>query len=240
MFGAPTCSDVSTACWKRIATSGPAPRNSHTLVYDSDRKRVLLFGGLNQTGTIFDDAWEWNGAAWLQLTPRAPKPQARFTHSMYYDSLRHRAVVYDGNLGYADLWELDNDPARKPAVIADFDLSSVALPGAALVTMSVSATAQARGFTTALVGDGSAVPGVALVAWNAPQSRWVPLASHTADIGAAPAASVLSANAVAPQDLLQSDAQVSVALMPLCGVGNAATVSTINLDYLELTATLRY
>jgi hypothetical protein len=90
---------------------GPALRRNHAMVYDPDRKVVLLFGG--RTGnTVFDDVWEWDGATgtWTDRSPTM-RPPARSHHAMAWDPVHRRMLVYGGlpeegdELG--DLWAWD-------------------------------------------------------------------------------------------------------------------------------------
>jgi Galactose oxidase, central domain/Kelch motif len=43
--------------WIQRQNMGAYPRDSHSMTYDSDRKRVVLFGGLGKSG-ILGDTWE--------------------------------------------------------------------------------------------------------------------------------------------------------------------------------------
>jgi hypothetical protein len=36
------------------------------MAYDSDRGRVVLFGGWDVTGAV-SDVWEWNGRQWTRI-----------------------------------------------------------------------------------------------------------------------------------------------------------------------------
>ena len=100
--------------WTLRATTGPSPRVSGRLVYDSQRGRTILFGGRVYPGvTPFDDMWEWDGTSWTQIIEFAPP--ARSYHGMSYDSARDRVVVFSGYTGsyFSDTWEfgsLAGDP----------------------------------------------------------------------------------------------------------------------------------
>jgi len=114
--------------WSNVSVSGPHPsaRSGHQMVYDSARKKVILFGGQTTQGSLFggqdlsgqllNDMWEWDGAArtWTQITPASgPLPPARSFFGMAYDPLRGRVVVYGGKVAaiyYStsdDTWEWD-------------------------------------------------------------------------------------------------------------------------------------
>ena len=104
--GAPT---IAQECgWHQVEVAGPPARHSHAMVYDSARKVVVLFGGLNggnsRDSVEFGDTWEWNGTAWKQVADAGPSP--RMGHAMVYDSLRGVTVLF-GRGGSQDTWEWD-------------------------------------------------------------------------------------------------------------------------------------
>jgi hypothetical protein len=75
------------------------------MVYDTARRRVVLFGGTGTEG----GTWEWDGRTWTERTPVNP-PAARQNHAMAYDALRRRAVLFGGHTGgtaSAETWEWD-------------------------------------------------------------------------------------------------------------------------------------
>jgi hypothetical protein len=82
--------------WWPMATTGPAARRATAMVHDPDRARVLLFGGAaTSSGTLYNDTWEWDGAAWRRITT-SPTPTAVWQHSLAYDSVRGRTVLFGG------------------------------------------------------------------------------------------------------------------------------------------------
>jgi hypothetical protein len=92
--------------WVLCSSSGPAPRYFHAMAYDESRKRVLLFGGVDNTNMMFSDTWEWDGASWRQLQATGPSPRAG--HSLVYDAARRRVVMYGGGDSQSaldELWE---------------------------------------------------------------------------------------------------------------------------------------
>ena len=50
--------------WRPIAPV-PPPRRDSRLVYDSDRRQVVLFGGNDESG-LLTDTWEFDGTRWTQ------------------------------------------------------------------------------------------------------------------------------------------------------------------------------
>src|SRR5215471_15203345 len=49
--------------WIQLKVAGPSPRNSAAMVYDPDRKRIILFGGSTEQG-LSGETWEWDGKQW--------------------------------------------------------------------------------------------------------------------------------------------------------------------------------
>jgi hypothetical protein len=50
--------------WSRTGLPGPSARGSPGMAYDSARKRIVLYGGFDETGGVLYDTWEWDGRAW--------------------------------------------------------------------------------------------------------------------------------------------------------------------------------
>lgn len=67
------------AGWRRAEPpTRPPPRISPAMAYDSIRRRVVLFGGLDwsqQNPSFLDDTWEWDGATWIPR-PTGIRPPA--------------------------------------------------------------------------------------------------------------------------------------------------------------------
>ena len=80
--------------------------------YDRVRRKVILLGGQDQSGTL-GDVWEWDGTDW-QATNGPPGAAVDF-EAATYDSLRNRIVTFgiafDTLFGYSadnisTIWEL--------------------------------------------------------------------------------------------------------------------------------------
>ena len=84
----------------------PPPRRAHMLAYDSNRERVVLFGGRGSSGWL-DDTWEWDGTSWENLTPiaPAPNPAARQEASLVYAGAG-KVLLYGGD-DEGETWEWD-------------------------------------------------------------------------------------------------------------------------------------
>jgi hypothetical protein len=99
----------SAVNWEQESpASSPPARAFAASAYDSNRDRVVVFGGANAT-TNFGDTWEWDGSTWSnRLTPVAPP--ALMGSAMAYDSARDVAVLFGGSSSSgvsSDTWEWD-------------------------------------------------------------------------------------------------------------------------------------
>lgn len=121
------------ADWRQVDTlNAPAGLLRASMVYDSARRRMVLFGGVNANITPLAATWEYDGASWTQVQT-ATAPPARRQHAMAFDSVRQRTVLF-GGLGapavvLSDTWEFDGSnwqqavtptapPARLEAALA--------------------------------------------------------------------------------------------------------------------------
>jgi len=110
---------AGTPRWTRIAIDGllPAPRGWCSLVVDSRRNRLVLFGGRTVGDRTLDDVWTWpldGSSGWIRIDPQGTPPTARFGHTAIYDEKRDRLVVYGGcneGIGFGpslgDVWALN-------------------------------------------------------------------------------------------------------------------------------------
>ncbi|MGI6394398.1 MAG: Kelch repeat-containing protein [bacterium] len=101
----------SEVSWQEIIESVmPSKRVNHSMVYDSARGKVVLFGGASNSHRQ-QDTWEWDGASnvWVNRTPGVTVPSKRRNHSMVYDPVRGKTVLFGGwaNTVLNDTWEWD-------------------------------------------------------------------------------------------------------------------------------------
>lgn len=109
--------------WTQIFPANPpSSRNAYQMAYDSQRDKVVLFGGYIQTsmGAMpsykdSDETWELDGktSTWTQRIP-TKSPPARSHFGITYDSKRGQTVVFGGttiggNLLPADTWLWDGN-----------------------------------------------------------------------------------------------------------------------------------
>ena len=72
----------------------PGSRAYHGMVYDSARRRTVLFGGAPPVGPQAD-TWEFDGRSWTELNPSSSPPE-RVAAAMVYDTARQRVVLFGG------------------------------------------------------------------------------------------------------------------------------------------------
>ena len=80
------------------------------LVYDSQRDRLITFGGSSAPGKINSDTWEWDGKEWKKFEGKSPGGRQAF--AMIYDESRKKTILYGGmgatpETKYDETWEYD-------------------------------------------------------------------------------------------------------------------------------------
>ena len=102
--------------WHCVKTrSGVPKRIGHTMVFDPNRRKVILFGGMDQGPKYYEDMWEWDGQNWNQIPFQQPWPQRRAEHAMAVGD-NARVIMHGGFLSidifgspswstYEDTWE---------------------------------------------------------------------------------------------------------------------------------------
>lgn len=116
------------AAWRNVTPTTPSPpdRAGAAMAFDAARARVVLFGGLGPSLVLLADTWEWDGQAWLDVTPAGASPPARRDHGLAYDPSRGVVVLFggaipdpsdppNGLMGSDDTWEW-NGAAWSPIV----------------------------------------------------------------------------------------------------------------------------
>jgi hypothetical protein len=100
-------------------------RFRHDAAYDSDRGRVVIFGGVSDLGMFPDyesDTYEWDDSTWVDMSP-ATNPGARAGHQMVYFPDSSHSVLFGGEDGtylHDDTWVWDGtdwrelSPAHRP------------------------------------------------------------------------------------------------------------------------------
>jgi Galactose oxidase, central domain len=106
--------------WTELLNSGPMARSGHGMAFDSNRNRIVLFGGLSGSGGPLGDTWEFDGTAWTEQMVEMG-PSGRSGVAMAYDDVGKRVVVFGGvdvsaNV-FGDTWTWDG---QKWVQIAEF------------------------------------------------------------------------------------------------------------------------
>jgi len=100
--------------WKKLEPStSPPGRANHAIAYDRDNGQAVLFGGNDGDGRR-NDTWIWNSerGSWREVTDLIPKPPVRSLHTMTYDPMGRRVVLFggkDGSTSRDDTWHFDTD-----------------------------------------------------------------------------------------------------------------------------------
>jgi hypothetical protein len=91
--------------WSQLspATSPPA-RQGPGMAYDAATGTVVLFGGVDTSGTNLNDTWTWDGVTWTQQFPPVSPPGRQFdTQGMTYDAATRTVMFFGGLLSNQDV-----------------------------------------------------------------------------------------------------------------------------------------
>jgi hypothetical protein len=113
-FLADTWSMSAAGVWTLLAPATvPPARVGHTMVFDSVRGVIVMFGGDGGAGGFLNDTWEWNGTNWT-AGPAAPAGLLpRVQHASAFDRAFGVTIVAGGigggppPLALADTWSFD-------------------------------------------------------------------------------------------------------------------------------------
>jgi len=101
---------MSQFFWIQKHNFGPKPRCEHAMVFDSERKCTVLFGGSLNAQGLLNDTWEWNGKNWIQVSDIGPAPRSK--HAMAYDNVRKKTILFGGVTATKlnkDTWEWNGE-----------------------------------------------------------------------------------------------------------------------------------
>lgn len=98
--------------WKTIQTqNAPEARSGHSMIYDSLKNRLLVFGGKNNDGELLNDLWSWNGKKWKLLSSEGPTP--RQSHKIVFNSDNGSVLLFGGSdksrKSLQDTWVFNNE-----------------------------------------------------------------------------------------------------------------------------------
>ncbi len=112
--------DLESSRWAQLGlggTSFPVGRDRSSAVYDSDKDRMVVYGGYKGDGTYPNDVWflDFKSNMWTPASVSGMTPHYRNGHCSLYDSATHSLIVFGGyyyDQGWHnlfDLWALDLD-----------------------------------------------------------------------------------------------------------------------------------
>jgi hypothetical protein len=103
--------------WKKIDGPGPEGRGAFAMVYDSRRRKTVLFGGVGTTPEIlFSNTWEFDGTKWAKMDDNGPGK--RMAPGYAYDSKRGWLIIFGGGTGNGpspETWAWDGITWKKLA-----------------------------------------------------------------------------------------------------------------------------
>lgn len=105
-----TCAP-ETPIWELLEVIPPDGRFDTGAAFDSDRRRMVVFGGAIQTQlrVARGDTFELDGEGWMKM-PTSIAPPARWGAAMAFDPVHHRVVLFGGRTSGApfdDTWQWD-------------------------------------------------------------------------------------------------------------------------------------
>ncbi len=96
---------------QKFPAVAPPSRTLYSMVYDTARSQMVLFGGFNASLGPLNDTWVWDGSTWAQKFP-SNIPAARYDcEYLAYDSARQQVVMFgcgtSADTKYNDTWVWD-------------------------------------------------------------------------------------------------------------------------------------
>ncbi|HRI12620.1 MAG TPA: kelch repeat-containing protein, partial [Verrucomicrobiota bacterium] len=112
----------SPLTFKEIVNPG---RRGHSMVYDTARQRLVVFGGYSDVGnTYLNDTWLFNGSNWV-MAATTVAPSIRSAFHMVYDPVRQKVLLFGGynpqvgRLNDTWTWDGTNWAQLNPATVPD-------------------------------------------------------------------------------------------------------------------------
>lgn len=80
--------------WRNVSPAvSPVGRSDHTMVYDSVREVVVLFGGEDEELDEYSDTWSFDGTTWTRVSTTVD-PGPMIDPAMAFDSARGLSILY--------------------------------------------------------------------------------------------------------------------------------------------------
>ncbi len=122
--------------WEVIAGGTPPARGFHSMAYNRDQRRALIFGGFHfappADRTYFADTWSFDGTSWSRSAPPV-EPGARTGHGA--SAIPGAVLLFGGNNGTNDLndtWAYTSDGWVARSVSGPSPRRGVAMAGTLL------------------------------------------------------------------------------------------------------------
>jgi N-acetylneuraminic acid mutarotase len=103
----------TTNNWTELTSATqPSGRKWSGMSYDSLNQQIILFGGTNELGTMFDDTWSFDTSSnqWNEKQPNIT-PSGRHNIKMVYDSSIQKTILFGGYVNglqsSSDTWLYD-------------------------------------------------------------------------------------------------------------------------------------
>lgn len=83
--------------WRQLA-SAPSAREEHAAAWNPQDVQMLVFGGVNSSGTFLNDLWIYRPAAnaWTEVKPTGGPPTTRLRPSAVWDPVNSQLLVFGG------------------------------------------------------------------------------------------------------------------------------------------------
>lgn len=237
--------------WTQLFPSTvPSVRYGHAMTFDSDRKKLLLFGGAiphNNSKLTNNETWEWNGSNWRLLLP-ITMPATRAIHSMAYHTATGSAMIF-GGLGYInqeerpyrDTWQWNGGSADYPAQLMKTVFSAAAAGKSLDAIQSVTAMLIAGG--TGYAGTNcTEVNGAKMMLWSTVyhSGAWVEIATNTASKADVDTLEFTTSDPDFIKQIFFGDERsINIAVIPVSANGCNNEMGTIATDYAEVVVRYR-
>jgi N-acetylneuraminic acid mutarotase len=225
----------TNASWKQLNPFGalPPPRGAHTAVWNPLSAQMLVFGGFDHSGHVYNTLWSYQpwSNVWMELSSAGTLPSVRGGHGAVWDSRNSVLRIFGGwdpsawGLLHYDLWTYAPPippPTPTPTVTATTTSTATRTPTATnTATPNVTSTPTLTPFprpnvgVTAVPTSGAAALGVTLTARDAnctPNNqlqalRFTRLTNATVDV---PGVGTISAPSATPIPLTSHPASIVI------------------------------
>ncbi|HEX7599486.1 MAG TPA: kelch repeat-containing protein, partial [Polyangia bacterium] len=93
--------DPATGAWARpkLGNVAPKARSGASMVFDSVRKKFVIFGGRTLAGDNFNDIWDWDPVTGVSVDRSTQGPSARSQHVMVFEKSTGKVLLFGGGFG---------------------------------------------------------------------------------------------------------------------------------------------